>query len=322
MTHTSSTVDVFYSSDEKFAPILSVSLTSLVVNTSSKRNYNIHVLSRAITPESREKLSTIVSTYPNISLEFIDMDQAVIETLQNDDNRLYAEVDAIEIYFRLFIAELFPHIERGVYVDADTIFEADVADLYDMDLEGNLVGAVVDPVVSSMDPDLRRYATAMVSVEADHYVNSGVLVMDLAGWSHFKVAQHFVELLNQYHVSSIAADQDYLNTMLEGHIKELPFSWNVMMAAGAPIPEEVNFVHWNLVNKPWEIDGAPLEDRFWYYADQSPFAQEVHELKNNSTRTAEDDKQRKIHLVASARDFSQRPLTFRSLKDRGIQVSL
>ncbi|TCD53870.1 glycosyltransferase family 8 protein [Alloscardovia theropitheci] len=322
MTNSSSTVDVFYSSDEKFVPILSVALTSLVLNTTPKRNYSIHILGRGITPQSAHKLESIVSTYPNISMEILDMDQTILETLQKDDNKLYAEVEAIEMYFRLFISQLFPHIDRGIYVDADTIFESDVADLYDIDLEGNLVGAVGDPVVSDLDPDLRRYATAMVGISPEDYVNSGVLLMDLAAWNQYKVAEHFTQLLTQYHVSSIAPDQDYLNAMFEGRIKRLPFSWNVMMAAGVEPPEDIHFIHWNLVNKPWKLTSAPFSDRFWYYADQSPFAEQVHNSLNESTRTPEDDRQRTAYMIGKARDFSHNPVTFRSLKEKGVRVKL
>ena len=37
-------------------------------------------------------------------------------------------------YFRLFIAEMFPEIDKAIYIDSDTVVLGDIAQLYDYDL--------------------------------------------------------------------------------------------------------------------------------------------------------------------------------------------
>ena len=45
------------------------------------------------------------------------------------ENRLYSGKFTLTIYFRLFIAELFPELDKAVYIDSDTVINDDIAKL-------------------------------------------------------------------------------------------------------------------------------------------------------------------------------------------------
>ena len=49
------------------------------------------------------------------------------------ENRLYSGEFTLTIYFRLFIAELFPELDKAVYIDSDTVINDDIAKLYSVD---------------------------------------------------------------------------------------------------------------------------------------------------------------------------------------------
>ena len=40
-------------------------------------------------------------------------------------------------------------------------------------------------------------------------------------------------------------------------------------------------VHYNLFYKPWHFDHIMYEQYFWKYADESPFAAEIHQIKRS-----------------------------------------
>ena len=50
-------------------------------------------------------------------------------------------------YYRILAPQILlaRHIERVLYLDLDTLIRTDLTPLYDSDLEGNIIGAVIDP---------------------------------------------------------------------------------------------------------------------------------------------------------------------------------
>lgn len=316
-------VTLFFASDEKYAPYLSVALVSIVAHANPRRRYHIIVLSNQITDESKKKLLTVTAADDNVDLDIVEMGEKIIDAVKDDKNVLNEDAVTYAIYFRLFIAELFPELDRALYLDADIVLERDVADLYDTDLHGNALGAAVDSFVAT-EPLLNTYARRVPGVDPNKYVNSGVMLMDLAQWRSLHAAQRFVELMNRYHVRSVCSDQDYINAMFEGRIEVLDPHWDVMTAGGLTPPDVRWLIHYNLIGKPWFYPGAVMADVFWKYAQDSPFLPRIEQVRDEaaSRNMPELDRKKKTKLIGHARDFSELPLTFRSLKEQGVAVRL
>ena len=58
------------------------------------------------------------------------------------EDRLCSGEFTLTIYFRLFIAELFPELDKAVYIDSDTVINDDIAKLYSVDMGDAMFGAV------------------------------------------------------------------------------------------------------------------------------------------------------------------------------------
>lgn len=251
------------------------------------------------------------------------MGKKIIDAVKDDHNVLNEDAVTYSIYFRLFIAELFPQLDRALYLDADIVLQRDVADLYDTDLHGAAVAAATDSFVATV-PLLRRYARRVADVAPEAYVNSGVLLMDLAQWRQLHAATRFVELMNRYHVRSVCSDQDYLNAMFAGRILVLDPRWDVMTAGGLTPPPVRWLIHYNLIGKPWFNPKASMADVFWRYAERSPFRKRIEQARDEAIQTnmAAKDAAKKKKIVADAEKFSELPLTFHSLIRKGVQVRL
>ncbi|WP_125711328.1 glycosyltransferase family 8 protein [Lacticaseibacillus porcinae] len=307
-------IPVFYSIDDHYAAPFAVSLQSLQAHAHDPRGYQVIVLAQNLSQSTRDTLMAMI-TNPLVHLEFVTIDADTLAQIDDTGNKLRCDYFTFTIYLRLFIPQLFKSLKKAVYLDADTLILEDVAKLYDHHLAQHLVGAVSDPFIAN-DPVTNRYARVAIGVPAEHYLNSGVLVMNLAAMRTVDFTDHFLSLLHTYHFQSLAPDQDYLNAIVQQRVLWLDSSWNRQGDAGL-----AQIVHFNLFAKPWHYTNVAYQDAFWYYADLTPFAQTLHAQLTNYDQQAADQ----VHmqaLVDSADRIAQLETTFANIRDAGVAVAL
>jgi lipopolysaccharide biosynthesis glycosyltransferase len=183
----------------------------------------------------------------------------------------------VSIYYRLFIASMFPQYHKAIYLDADIAVNGDVSGLYNIPLGQRLVGAVSDAIIAA-NRDFRLYAEEAVGVPYRSYFNSGVLLMNLDQFRIQSIEEKFIYLLRTYHFNTVCPDQDYLNVLCHGKVLYLDKGWNKMSIdenyGGVP-----NLVHYNMFYKPWLYRKVAYSDYFWKYAKKTPFYGELRELQ-------------------------------------------
>ncbi|UQS81522.1 glycosyltransferase family 8 protein [Bombilactobacillus folatiphilus] len=318
MTNFNHEVPIFFSVDDHYSPYLAVAINSLIQNSDPKRHYHIIVLCDDLSHDNQLKLQTL--TKDNIKLEFVSINEQIKQQITDKNNKLRADYFTYTIYFRLFIAELFPQFKKAIYLDADTVVNQDIATLFDLPLGDNWIGAAVDRFITE-NPETFNYAEQAIGVAGNKYVNSGVLLMDLQALREYRFADHFFKLLNQYHFRSLAPDQDYLNAIAKNKILYLDPTWNVMTT----FPEETPaaLIHWNLFNKPWNYQDAPRQKYFWKYAKDTPYYDQLlHQLQNVNTKIIQQDEQNAAELMNLAVTIAKTENTFRNRAEQGVQIAL
>jgi len=160
-------------------------------------------------------------------------------------------------YLRLFLDELFPHVDRVVYLDGDVSLLADISPLLSLVPRASPIVAAHDPyTLLQADPRSR------LSMSADAaYFNSGVMVLDLKVIRQegiFAVARAFADRNPE---SCWMADQDALNAALDGRWQTLDWRWNSMSYLGDRVPR-APFIRHFAGNKPWGKSKTGVEARF------------------------------------------------------------
>ena len=316
------TVPIFYATDEKYAPFLSVSLTSLIANTdpTADTTYRILIVHRGLSEESQQLFRQMATD--RIAIELYPMESYLIEAINSDRNKLNADYVTMTIYFRLFLSEMFPDIDKAIYLDADTIINADIAQLYRIDLGHDLIAAVADNFVAA-NPETVYYSEEGLGIPCDQYVNSGMLLMNLKAMREGHFTERFVQLLNKYHFESIAPDQDYLNVMCNGRIHYLDRRWNNMTGDGTEGPDHPKIIHYNLFGKPWHYRDAPLADYFWRYAEGSAYYPKlIAILKEFSQRDPSFDDKRKATMMTGAVSIPKNEVTFKKVAESGVDLRI
>lgn len=316
------TVPVFFTADEGYVPFLSVALTSLISHTDTSGNtqYRIIIVGKGLSEESKTNLTNMATG--NVDIELYPMDADYIDSVSDDKNMLRADYITMTIYFRLFIPEMFPDIDKAIYLDSDTVINTDVAELYSYDLGDNLVAGVHD-IFMSANKETTDYVENALGMPVRDYINSGMLLMNLKAMREEHFTEHFVTLLRKYHVECAAVDQDYLNVICRGRILLLAREWNTMMTDGTAGSDHPKIIHYNLFHKPWHYRHAANADYFWKYAEDSVYYPELLSILESFTPDeVSSDEQKKARLIRQVVSIPGNDVNFKKLADSGVKITL
>lgn len=266
----SKVVPIFLTINSGYASYAAAAIHSLTQRVDKKRYYRIIILHDGLNWVNRIRLRSLVTK--NVAIQFKKISRNLyLKAIIKYCSRRKGAGDFFSsavYYYRFFIPRLFPIYNKCVYIDSDTILRGDIGELFDIDLEGNAVAAMVDPKVEAIK-EFRDYVNNAVGVSHKEYCNSGVLVMDMKMLRKMHYLSALVDTINKYNADLVAPDQDYMNVILRGKIKHLDPCWN--MEPAEDLPKEVKLVHFNLFNKPWHYKNVPQEKIFWNAARGTGF---------------------------------------------------
>ncbi len=312
-------IPIFFTVDDNYAPFLAAALNSAVKNSSDNRKYRAIVLYQELSRENIEKLSKLAKD--NFSVEFYAMKNSFDAITDRMSNRLRCDYFTLTIYFRLFIPLMFPQFDKGIYIDSDVVVTSDIAELFDIDIKDNFIGACRDYSIADIPP-LVSYTENAVGVKGDEYINSGVLLMNLKKMRENDFEGHFLNLLNTYHFDSIAPDQDYINAICNGKILYLSQEWDTMPDSSTPV-ENPKLIHYNLFSKPWCYDGIKYADEFFKYASDCGYIEEINEYKKNySDEQKKSDKECLELLIRRGTEIPENDVTFKKMREKGVKIRL
>lgn len=291
-------IPIFFAVDDVYIPFLAVALQSLIDNASDKNYYSIKILYTNISEENQAKINKYQRE--NVDIEFVDLNYYINKVKDKLYTRDYYSATT---YFRLFIPDLYPQYDKVLYLDSDIVVLSDIADLYNIDMENNLVAAAPDDVIQTIKV-FQEYAELVVGVtDYKRYFNAGILLMNLDELRKFKFQDKFLYLLSKVKFS-VAQDQDYLNRLCKGRVKLLENTWDRMPIGGDVVKrEDLHLIHYNLAFKPWHFEDILYKEYFWKYAQQTEFFDIIQSIKENYT---EEEKFKDMESDKKLRELAQK----------------
>lgn len=281
-------ISIAFASSDFYAPYLGVSIKSLIVNSRCDKHYNIFILDNGISENNKHRLKALQTGH--ISINFVDMN----EYLGNIDNSVFYIYPpyTVATYLRFFLPEVFPELDRILYIDSDTIIEKDVADLFYCDLDESYLAAVEDFEVKRIaynSIEIRDYLqNALQLKKIESYFQAGVLLFNLKKMRETNFTEQCFEMLSRIG-NPMFLDQCVLNAICGNSYVRLNPSWNVEWHLSFQTDELENnldamdysrysesfgnpfIIHYTSKVKPWNAPDFPLADRFWNYARLTPF---------------------------------------------------
>lgn len=243
-------------SDNNYVPGVMVLIASAAFHTPDAEFY---VLDMGIMEENRTRIDALGPAL-GCSVRRIEISSDFFASLAVHRGHLTRGA-----YLRLLIPELFPGVDRAVYMDCDMVVMDDLSPLGDMDLCDFPIAAV--PCPSPNDLELEA-----IGIARGEYINSGFLVMNLPVWRNEDIRGKCEKLLSDKDNPLISEDQSAINIVCRDRIVPLPSRYNVYADPNGykrleDVPVAPAVVHYVVNNKPWNRP-TPLDAVWLYHADR------------------------------------------------------
>lgn len=285
-------VPVVLAADDNYVPMLTTTIYSMLKNASTSFHYDVVVIGRDIPAERRSVMSRFLFRFPNMTLRFVDPNP-IVGAYELKTNNAHI---GIETYYRFLIQGLLPFYDKVLYLDSDLVVEGDISELFSSDLGDDLLAAVHDiDFLGNLNLDdgaRMRYSKEVLRLDDPYgYFQAGVLLLNTRALRELCTVGEWLEAVSNS--KFIYDDQDVLNSRCQGRVRYLDYRWNVMndcrgrvgkLFSIAPASvydaylasrEDPAIVHYAGADKPWNCVRCDEAARFWAYARETPFYEEL-----------------------------------------------
>ena len=236
---------IVFAADEAYAMPLAITLRSIVEANQSSWPMEFHVLSDDSSERTRGR---VINSLPKGAASICWVPARL---------NLFREFSTLPYvsrvtYARLLIPWVLPvTVSRVLYLDCDLLVLDDLEPVWETDLEGAVLGAVVDGMADCKLCDPRFEGVPQVR----DYFNAGVMLIDVQRWREERISERALEYLTR-NPRSPYSDQDALNVACDNQWKRLDSHWNFQnhynrrVSAIRP-KDRPGIVHFVTNSKPW-----------------------------------------------------------------------
>lgn len=292
-------VPVVFAANDGFIPVFAACFRSLLDHCDPNTNYDVVLIQTNVTEENQAVLSAMAAPYSNISLRFFN----ATPLIRDYDLKANAHI-SVETYFRFLIQKILPDYDKVLYLDCDLIVNADVAKLYETNVDGYLLAAARDPEflghVNGADKKIQHYIFNDLKMkDPRNYFQAGVLLFNE---TEMRKAYTLEQWLTFASTPYRYNDQDVLNLYCEGRVKYLDMSWNLITDCDHTrvcntivyAPEEIQaayhaahaapkIIHYAGHRKPWQKPTEDYAREFWHCARRTPYYEQTLHIMTRFT---------------------------------------
>lgn len=236
-------MNICLSCDDKYSKYAGVVIASILLKSNVDEDFSFYILDSNISQENKDKILSLKSI-KECSICFIKIDETLFKTYKNIGTHSYLSLPA---FYRLKLPSILKDIDKVLYLDCDIIVNSSLQELYNTNIKNFYAAAVVDIATKSSGyvPKLDK---------GNLYFNAGVLLLNLEKMRTDNVEEKF----EKYTIDNIATirvgDQEILNKVCQGNIKQIDSCWNVQSSNfvnRSTYSNNPKIVHYIGKQKPW-----------------------------------------------------------------------
>ena len=210
-------INILYQSNDNYAPITGVSMTSLFENNKDLDEINVYVLNDNISDKNIEKMEETAKKYKR-NLYIVNTDN-ILKKLR-DDLKVSPFKGTYTTYFKLMaISSLKIKGDLILQLDGDIIVNGSLKELCNFDLKDNILAATYDCTMNSY----KEFINIPLN---DKYYNCGVLLISQKNWNKNKCEDKIINHLKTERNGYYTVDQDILNVLFRKKFAYLDIKYN------------------------------------------------------------------------------------------------
>lgn len=209
-------INICFATDNNYAQHCGVAIASLLMNTKTSKAIDIYILNDgSLSRKNKKRLIALKKLYPKTTIYILKVEKELFQNLPIIEGSHFTEAT----YYRFIIPQLLDKINKIIYLDSDLIIKDDIENLYNINLNGNFIGAVQD--IIGRDNQIRLNLN-----HKKYYCNAGVLILDLEKMRNNNISEKLFSWSKENSQKIKWQDQDVINVVLENDIFYLDLSWN------------------------------------------------------------------------------------------------
>ena len=274
-------INIVFTSDLNYKEYTKVAIKSAIMNKNRNSIYHINILCVDLTPEQADEFKVFAKN--NVTIRTVPLKlESIADVGKYETTNYVSRADL----FKFFMADLFPELDKILYIDSDTIIRKDLTDLYNTDILFYPIGAV-----KRTDPNIieTKNIFGKPQIKAVYTYNCGVLLYNLKYWRKANLKEKLIKAKNADTIRDLQTQRSFNDVIPIGRIKLLSPVYNTtsilmpdafkkkyLKTVYAPFCDDINdtedfmrravIVHYKGPLKPWSYDKTPWAEQWWYYA--------------------------------------------------------
>lgn len=273
LTEEKDLIHIGYGIDNNYVRCTATSMLSFYLNNND-RNFSFYIVTDKLLDENKEKFKCLAKKY-KFNVSIYEIKQDFFKSLPK------REYWSIAMYFRFILPIILKNIKTLFYVDADTLCLKSCNELFDINLENNVIGAVLDI------KRVRKKREQALKLKKNSYFNSGVLAINIQEWNKLNLLEKTINVISKEPRKFKYPDQDALNFLLKDKVQYLSNSFNCI-DINVLDEKSIAIIHFANHPKPWSekwniniIYNSFTKDLYSFYEEKTPWKEmPLEKLKN------------------------------------------
>ena len=211
-------MNIVLATDEKFANYCAITIKSVLMHNCQ---VSFFVITEGLSKKSSKFLKDLVENTNN-KLTIVNVNSNLFKRLPMPKNEKTEHI-SLATYYRLFLPDLLPSIDKAIYLDCDIIVRKPLDELWNIDMHGACLGAVYQICEWNVE------AIKRLGYDSKYgYFNAGVLLMNLKQLRLINAIDLMMQYIKYNYSTIIYHDQDVLNAVLYDKTIRLSCRWNML----------------------------------------------------------------------------------------------
>lgn len=234
-------INIVFITDNGFAVLTGVAIYSLKKHANPNIKYNINIICNNVDQNYILNFKKLKSK--NFYIKIVKVDGKKYEDLKKDN--LHVSTTAL---FKFDLPNIFPNLDKILYIDGDVLIQSDLCDLYKTDISDFYAGVCIDYGGLTFPMPFNK----RLKIKNKYYFNSGMLLLNLKKLRNDDIPKKLIDY--RINKNNFYMDQDAFNVIFKEKVKYLSFKYNFIITCWRDFGENILTDFYKLPKKEKRVD--------------------------------------------------------------------